>query len=172
MIYLVVCLAHVVLCTSDISSFLGGKRALVVRDGGGPGVLKMVAKFFWLCGLFLFDPWPFGFSLAGICLAMISERLPCGGGSSTIGGISSCRLIRSCLPFVSWTKWAELLSAEQGRGLMNVVFGSVFSRFTLQLSSLCVITGDEEKLFGWETLSDMELGDSWAEFCKLKRIKE
>lgn len=29
--------------------------------------------------------------------------------------------------------------------------------------------GDEQKLFGWEALNDMEFGDNWAELCKIKK---
>lgn len=70
--YLVVCRAQVFLWTWLIRSFLGGKRALVVLDGGGPGVLKILANVFPLSARSFFK------------FPRLSSFFPFGGGSKTI----------------------------------------------------------------------------------------
>lgn len=116
--HLVVCRAQAVRCISLIRSLREGNRALVVREGGGPEVRRIVARLFG--GLFLLSCafWTIELCFRLAFLAVSSMRLPCGGGSRIIGGISeSCRFGRSCLTLASAIEWVIFLS--HGNGFMK-----------------------------------------------------
>lgn len=119
--HLVVWRAQVVRCTSLIRSLREGNRALVVREGGGPEVRRMVARLFG--GLFLLSYvlWVIELCFGLAFLAVLSTRLPCGGGSRIIGGMSmeSCGFERSCLILISVIEWVTFLSLVHGNGFMK-----------------------------------------------------
>lgn len=117
--HLVVWRAQVVRCISLIRSLREGNRALVVREGGGPELRRIVARLFG--ALFLLSC---AICTIELCFELVflavSSRLPCGGGSRIIGGISeSCRFGRSCLTLASTIEWVIFLSLVHGNGFMK-----------------------------------------------------
>lgn len=120
--HLVVWRAQVVRCTSLIRSLREGNRALVVREGGGPELRRMVAKLFGALFLLSCILWAIELCFGLAFLAVLSTRLPCGGGSRIIGGISmeSGGFERSwCLPLTSAIEWVIFLSLVHGNGFMK-----------------------------------------------------